>query len=564
MQQVVGLDIGTSAVRAAELELNGGRPALRAFSQVGLPPGAIVDGEIQDASAVSDAIQRLWHNGKFTSKSVIVGVAGLRAITREIDLPWVPDDEVDSAVRFQSEEVIPFPPDKTILSTQVLNDYDAPDGTTQRRVLVAAAHRDLIDGVVNAVEKAGLKVERVDLVSSALVRALVGSVPEAQQPEAIVSVGAGLTVIVVHQQSRPQFVRTIGMGSNSATIAISSALDLPFADAEDMKRRLGTSEAQVRSAERAVQPTIGELVGEIRNSIQYFASLPGRAPIVGVTITGAGARLRGLVEQLQGQIHIPVQFVSPLSRLDLSGFDLSPEQIASIEPVLAAPIGLALPEPNPDVKKFNLVPPEVLRRDRDRQLIRYSAIGAALVVVILGGLSVWRFLQVHNAQNDVSTLRTSVAALQAQIPTYDKVVLANNELHAAQGDITHLDSSNVSWPAVLAELVARTPAGLSITGFNGVAQGGSTGAAGSPATSSPGASSAGAVGSITLSARGTFPAAAHFSPVAEWIDSITASSMFDPPSVTGVSNSQTSGGTNVAFQSNVALTNSALTTKAGS
>lgn len=562
MEQVVGLDIGTSAVRAAELQINGGRPALRAFSQVGLPPGVIVDGEIQDEAAVSNAISRLWRNGKFTSKSVVVGVAGLRAITREIDLPWVPDDEVDSAVRFQSEEVIPFPPEKTILSTQVLSDQEASDGTTQRHVLVAAAHRDMIDGVVGAVERAGLHVERVDLVSSALVRALVSSVPQAEQPEAIVSVGAGLTVIVVHQQGRPQFVRTIGMGSNLATEAISSALDLPFADAEAMKRRLGDSESQVRSAEFAVQPTIGELVGEIRNSIQYFASLPGRSAIAGVTVTGAGARLRGLVEQLQSQVRIPVRFVSPLSRLDLSGFDLSPEQVASIEPVLAAPIGLALPEPDPAVRNFNLVPPENLLRERQRRLVRYSCVGAGAVIVLLGGVSAWRFVQVHDAQNDVHALQANVASLNDQIPIYDTVVRANTELHVAQGRLARLSSTFVDWPAVLSQLDSSTPAGLSVTNFTGISQ--SASGSGSTVSSTPGASNAGAIGSISVSVSGTFPANAHFSPVAEWIDDITAAPMFDPPSVAGVANAPVSGGTTVSFQSTVSLKNGALVTKGSS
>src|ERR1700691_5973646 len=102
MAQVVGLDIGTSAVRASELEFGSGAPVLVAFGQVGLPPGAIVDGEVQDLSAVSDAIVRLWQNGKFQSKSVVVGIAGLRAITREVDLPWVSDADIDSGVRFSS------------------------------------------------------------------------------------------------------------------------------------------------------------------------------------------------------------------------------------------------------------------------------------------------------------------------------------------------------------------------------------------------------------------------------------------------------------------------------
>ncbi len=80
-----------------------------------------------------------------------------------------------------------------------------------RRVLVAAAHTDLVNGVIDTVEKAGLTVVGVDLISSALVRA-IGGHEESEQPEAIVSVGAGLTVVVVHQNGRPQFVRTIGIG----------------------------------------------------------------------------------------------------------------------------------------------------------------------------------------------------------------------------------------------------------------------------------------------------------------------------------------------------------------
>ena len=126
---------------------------------------------------------------------------------------------------------------------------------------------------------AGLQVEGVDLVSSALVRALVDPETMSDSPEAIVSVGAGLTVVVVHQHGRPQFVRTVGIGGNATTAAVASALDLPLADAEALKRRLGEPVPQVQAAERAARASMSELVGEIRNSIQYFASLPGRAPI---------------------------------------------------------------------------------------------------------------------------------------------------------------------------------------------------------------------------------------------------------------------------------------------
>ncbi|HXQ44690.1 MAG TPA: type IV pilus assembly protein PilM [Acidimicrobiales bacterium] len=588
MQQVVGLDIGTSAVRAAELEFGAGPPKLVAFGQVGLPPEAIVDGEVKDIPVVADAIRRLWNNGRFVSDSVVVGIAGLRVITRELDLPWVPDDEVESAVRFQSEEVIPFPVDKTILSTQVLGDNTAEDGAKTRRVLVAAAHRELVDGVVAAVEQAGLNVQGVDLVSSALVRALADSAHPSTEPEAIVSVGAGLTVVVVHQEGRPQFVRTIGTGGSEATAAIAAALDLPLADAESIKLRLGDGSAQSQAAEHAVQESIQGLVGEIRSSIQYFASLQGRAPIVRVLLTGGGSLLRGFIPQLQAQVRIPVNAISPLARLDVSALDLQPEQAASIDPVLAAPIGLALPEPNASVRNFNLVPPEVLQRLFLRKVQHYAVMAAVVVGVALVGFGALNFLRVHNAQNGVNALTASVAALNAQIPTYDKVVAANEELQTSKGQVSQITVSAVDWSAVVAELSKATPTGLSLTSFTGSAQAPAvttptpapaTGPSSTTATttttttvptSTPAAGGGaagtiptGAVGSISVDVGGTFPGVAHFSPVAEWIDDITSSVMFDPPGVSAVTNAPSGSNTAVNFQSTLSLTSGATLAKNG-
>ena len=305
-QVIVGLDIGTSAVRAAELDVSGSRTVLLTYGQVGLPPGSIIDGEIHDRAAVTEAIARLWKNGQFSN----------------------------SAVRFQSEEVIPFPPDKTILSSQILTDYSTPEGDKMRRVLVAAAHLDLVDGVIAVVESAGLTVEGVDLVSSALVRAITDNAG-GDQPEAIVSIGAGLTVVVIHQQGRPQFVRTIGSGGNATTAAIASSLDLPLTDAEALKRRLGEPTPQVQAAERSAQPSMIELVGEIRNSIQYFASLPGRLPVSRVLITGGGSYLFGLIPMMEAQIRLPVQPVSPLARLDISKVAMTPGQAGQAQEAAA-------------------------------------------------------------------------------------------------------------------------------------------------------------------------------------------------------------------------------------
>jgi type IV pilus assembly protein PilM len=534
-QLTVGLDIGTSAVRAAELDVSHSRPVLQTYGQVGLPPGSLIDGEIRDVAAVSAAITKLWTNGQFSSRSVIVGIAGLRAITREIDLPFVPDDEVDSAVRFQSEEVIPFPPDQTILSSQILADYTSPEGDKMRRVLVAAAHVDLVNGVIEAVEKAGLTVEGVDLISSALVRA-VGGQDASEQPEAIVSVGAGLTVVAVHQQGRPQFVRTIGSGGNATTAAVSAALDLPISDAEGVKRRIGEPVAQMQAAERAAQASMNELVGEVRNSIQYFASLPGRLPVSRVLVTGGGSDLAGLRSMLEDQVRLPVLSVSPLARLDTSKLDLSEEQANEVGPVLATPIGLALPEPDKAVKKFNLLPPEVAQRMRMKTIQQRTLYAGVAVIVLLALFGVWKFYQVHNAQNNVDALQSNIASLNAQVPKYDLVVAANNAYSAGVARRASVLGSAVDWPLALGNLIKITPTGAKVQSFQGAATS-ATGAAGGPgattaattatpaAGSSPSTTSA-AIGNIQLAVTGPGPS---LSISEAWINAIAGSTYFANP-----------------------------------
>ena len=561
-QLIVGLDIGTSAVRAAEIDVSSKPPQLLNYGQIGLPPGSVVDGEIHDPTAVTEAIRRLWKNGQFSTTSVIVGIAGLRAITREIDLPYVPDNEVDSAVRFHSEEVIPFPPDKTILSSQILSDYTSPEGAKMRRVLVAAAHSDLVEGVVAVTEGAGLVVKGVDLVSSALVRAISDG-KSGDQPEAIVSVGAGLTVVVIHQNGRPQFVRTIGSGGNAFTAAIASSLDLPIADAEALKRRLGEPTPQVQAAQQSIQATVDDLISEIRNSVQYFATLPGRLPVSQILITGGGSSLHGFIPMLGAQIHLPVHAVSPLDRVDVSKVDLTPDQAAQVSPVLSTPIGLGLPESNPAVKQFNLLPPEIIKRARMKNIQQRTLLVAAVIVGLLAVFGVWKAFQVHSAQNDVSALNANISSLNSQIPKYDLVVAATTAYDQGKARRTAVLGESIDWPNALTNLIAITPPNLQVQSFVGTTGNGSATAsptsAVTPTTATPAASSSvsASIGFVATALTGPGPGLTSPS---LWTSAIAndAAKLFANPVPTSIA---TNSDGSVSFPSTISVTPAASLAK---
>lgn len=454
-QRIVGLDIGTSAVRAVELTLSdGSRPVLVAYGQVGIPPGSVVDGEVRDRTTVTAAIQRVWHEGGFSEKRVIIGIAGLRAITREIDMPVLPPEELDNAVRFQADEVVPFPLDQTAISAKVIAQYNDADGNPTLRVLVAAAHSDLINSVVAVTTAAGLQPVGIDLNTAALVRALYDPTFTGG-PEAIISVGAGLTMVVVHEAGTLQFVRTIDLGGESISAAIGGALDLPLADAELVKRRIGGPTPVDPRATSAAETAINDLVGEIQNSIRFFASLPGRSPVVRCIVTGSGAAMPGFIDRLAG-VGIPVQLADPLSLVDASGLGFTPEQAAIVNPTLAVSVGLALPDRQG--RPFNLLPKEVTAKAAERTVLRYALGFAAAVVLILVGLTVLRVMQVNNAKSEVKTLAADNYQIQnVEIPKYAPVVKLQSAVVAQRKALTPILYSEIDWLVVLNQLGDFTP-----------------------------------------------------------------------------------------------------------
>ena len=244
----VSVEISNSAVRMAEVVVGGGRPELVSLGQVGLPPRAVVDGVILDIVSVRAALERCVKEGGFSAGDVYLGIAGLRAITRELEMPLVPDSEIDAAVRLQALDVIPFAIDKALISARPLEETVGLNGMAERRVLIAAAHRDLVDPLVEVVTAAGLTPVSVEPTSSAMIRALFDPATGTEGPEAIISIGAGLTTVAVHENGVPHFVRTIAEGGDAVTSAIAGALDLPVADAEVTKRNLDQSAPHIRVA----------------------------------------------------------------------------------------------------------------------------------------------------------------------------------------------------------------------------------------------------------------------------------------------------------------------------
>jgi type IV pilus assembly protein PilM len=346
-RSAIGLDIGTSGVRAAELSFGKAQVTLEKFGQVALPEGAVRDGEVIDPVAVADAIKQLWTHTKFSSKKVVIGVANQKVIVRQVDLPWLPDDELKKSLGFQVQDFVPMPVEHAVLDFFTLEEFTGENGGRMRRGMLVAASREMVMNAVHAVQKAGLVATTVDLSSFAVLRSLAAQdhMGMGAEVEALVDVGARITNIVVHQGGAPRFIRILLMGGQDLTDAVAERMGVAAPQAEAMKQEIGLrSDVPDTSmiASRVIEAAAATFVDEVRGSLDYYTASTGSVSISKLILTGGGARLAGLGERLQAATRIPVVAGNPMEQLALGKTGLTPEQISFVQPLAVVPVGLAL------------------------------------------------------------------------------------------------------------------------------------------------------------------------------------------------------------------------------
>lgn len=323
---------------------------LEKFGQLDLTPGSVRDGEVVDTDLVARTLGQLWRTAKFSTKKVIVGVANPKVIVRQVDLPWLPLDELRKSLPLHVQDFLPIPVEQAILDVHPVEEHVVANGARLQRVLLVAASREMVTNAVTAVTKAGLKPIQVDLSAFALLRSL-GRSDESPfgtgDAEALVDVGARVTNIVVHQNGVPRFVRILLMGGDDVTGALAERLGVPIEQAAALKHEIGIPAPTAFGAvehpgARAIESTASSWIDEVRGSLDYYLGQPGAAGVRRVVISGGGSLLSGLAQRLQAAVRLPVANGSAVESLGVGRIGLDPQQAAGVGPLLPVPIGLAM------------------------------------------------------------------------------------------------------------------------------------------------------------------------------------------------------------------------------
>lgn len=475
--QVIGLDVGTNAVRAVELSLGRGLPVVRRMAQVALPPGAVVAGEVVDAPAVSAALRRLWKEGGFRKRSVVVGVANQRVVARVADLPGLPEDELRSSLRYQVQDLIPIPVDEAQLDFQIIERVQGESGEEHLRVMLVAAHRDMLRSLLAALEGAGLKAERIDAVPFALIRAIydpsawLASDEPVGRDEVIVGVGAGVSNVVVHDAGIPRFVRSLPSAGLDVTQAVAAQMGVDVDVAEGLKRghvEGGTAEdaeTMLAIAGGAVDP----LVTEIAGSLDFHLAQSEEGGLRRVVVTGGGGRLEALRTGLSEALGIEVVEADAFAQVQLGKVGLGEQVARTNADLFTVAVGLALgSQPlGHDGHRITLLPQEVRARRAERRQATYAGGGLAAFAALLLSLSYVRGAQVDDTRHEAERAEADVAALQTDLAGMRDIETLEADIAGRRTTIESVLARDVDWTGLFNDVTTLLPNDVWLTSFSG-------------------------------------------------------------------------------------------------
>ena len=345
MPAPIGLDIGSSAVRAAQIKHGRQGSELERIGEVDLPAGSVRNGEIVQPGVVIDAIRHLWKSAKLKGRKVSVGLANQQVVVRRLDLPWMPESELRASLPLQVDGLIPIPIEEAVLDFCYLGEREGEDGQRMVRILVIAALRPMVDEILAVVRQAKLDPVGIDLNAFAALRAMAPpDVLADDTAELLIDIGSTVTDLVVHQNGSPHFVRTVLFGGQNVTRALAQALDLEHDEAEAAKLELGSPDAVVDADDPAMEAVGGQtrqLIDEIRSSIDYCAAQRDIPEMTRIVLTGGASQWPGLADEMVDQLGLDITTGSPLHALD-NGSGVSDDDLAASAPHLAVAVGLAL------------------------------------------------------------------------------------------------------------------------------------------------------------------------------------------------------------------------------
>ncbi|GAB4017135.1 MAG: type IV pilus assembly protein PilM [Bdellovibrio sp.] len=329
-KSLIGLDIGLSSVKIAEVSFNGKEYTLQRYASVPLPEGAIIEDEIQKQEEIVEAIKECYSKSGCKSNWVCLGIAGPNTVARKLTMAGGSREEIEDQVMWEAEQYLPFNIDDSNISFHLIGENEG--GGVD--LIITASKKDTVLNFKNLVDSAGLKTKIVEIGAVSVVNVFEVVMRDQIQDPAeswmILDLGAQKTEFIIYKNNMPIFFKEINVGGVMITEEIQRQLGVNYYEAEDLKITGDENGNLPEEILQIVDDVVETFFTEIKKTIDFYVSSTSDESLVGCCVTGGSALIPGLVEGLESLLGVKVSALNPFDKITVNTSNIEEEMIDSI------------------------------------------------------------------------------------------------------------------------------------------------------------------------------------------------------------------------------------------
>lgn len=338
-KKLIGIDIGSSSIKAMELDVSRGGASLVSFSVTPTPANSIYGGEIQDVAAVAMAIQSLVSQLKSKRKNTATALWGTAVIVKKIQMARIDKKLIREQIRFEAEQYIPFDLNNVTISHHELSSVKSPESM---EVLLIAAQNELVMQYAQVIESAGLTCSVLDVSGFALANCFEMNYGKVAETVALLNFGASTTNFVVIQNGDVVFSRDIPAGGSNYTNEIHKALGVTIEEAEALKLSAAAKREVPDEVHSIISQTNELVVEEIRSSLDFLTATASDVIIQKFYFTGGASHTPGLIETAARNLGGVFEPLNPYLKLKVNSKKFDNAYLEQISTLVPISIGLGI------------------------------------------------------------------------------------------------------------------------------------------------------------------------------------------------------------------------------
>ena len=337
---LIGLDIGSRSIKAAEIVETKRGSTLKKFGTIDIAHGAIEEGTINDPETVAESLQQLMKSCGIKETNVAVSIGGYSVIVKKIIVQTMAEEQLQETIHFEAEQYIPFDISDVNLDFQILGESES--NPNQMNVFLVAAKKEMVDDYINLINLAGLNPCIIDVEAFALQNSFEANYDAVKENIALIDIGASKTSLNILKDSASVFMRDVSLGCGQINQKIMSLIDCSFEEAEQLKYGNTPGKLSPDDLKGMVSAVVSDWCTEIRRALDFFYSTYPEDRIKRIILSGGGANIGEFRDLLATEASADVEMINPFQNFSIENKKLDDEFLKQLAPQAAICMGLAM------------------------------------------------------------------------------------------------------------------------------------------------------------------------------------------------------------------------------